>query len=97
MADEADAARLRLLYDLGCAFTARIELNDLLPFIIEKCRDALAAEGVPYCCWIVHTTSSIFPMLQIPIRKLLDVCPDIGSLLRLVSLGWPSLQVNHSK
>ena len=46
MADEADAARLRLLYDLGCAFTARIELNDLLPFIIEKCRDALAAEGV---------------------------------------------------
>jgi hypothetical protein len=32
MADEGDAARLRLLYDLGCAFTARIELNDLLPF-----------------------------------------------------------------
>jgi hypothetical protein len=32
MADEADAARLRLLYDLGCAFTARIELNDLLLF-----------------------------------------------------------------
>jgi transcriptional regulator with GAF, ATPase, and Fis domain len=47
MADEAeDAARFRLLYDLGCAFTARIELTDLLPFVIEKCRDALAAEGV---------------------------------------------------
>jgi Nif-specific regulatory protein len=46
MAGEADVARLRLLYDLGCAFTARIELNDLLPFIIEKCREALAAEGV---------------------------------------------------
>src|SRR6516164_6397701 len=46
MAVEANSARLRLLYDLGCAFTARIELNDLLPFIIEKCRDALAAEGV---------------------------------------------------
>jgi len=46
MAGETDAARLRLLYDLGCAFTARIELNELLPFIIEKCRDALAAEGV---------------------------------------------------
>ena len=39
-------ARSRLLYDLGCAFTARIELNDLLPFIIEKYREALAAEGV---------------------------------------------------
>ena len=46
MAIEADGARLRLLYDLGCAFTARIELTDLLPFIIEKCREALAAEGV---------------------------------------------------
>jgi len=46
MAGEADVARLRLLYDLGCAFTARIELNDLLPFIIEKCREAMAAEGV---------------------------------------------------
>lgn len=46
MVAEADAARLRLLYDLGCAFTARIELTELLPFIIEKCRDALAAEGV---------------------------------------------------
>jgi transcriptional regulator with GAF, ATPase, and Fis domain len=44
--EAAHAARLRLLYDLGCAFTARIELNDLLPFIIEKCRDAMAAEGV---------------------------------------------------
>ena len=46
MTGEVDGARLRLLYDLGCAFTARIELNDLLPFIVEKCRDSLAAEGV---------------------------------------------------
>jgi len=45
MADEAEGARSRLLYDLGCAFTARIELNDLLPFIIEKYREALAARG----------------------------------------------------
>jgi len=46
MAGEADSARLRLLYELGCAFTARIELTELLPLIIEKCREALAAEGV---------------------------------------------------
>jgi hypothetical protein len=46
MAGEAEGARLRLPYDLGCAFAARIELTDLLPFIIEKCRNALAAEGV---------------------------------------------------
>jgi transcriptional regulator with GAF, ATPase, and Fis domain len=46
MAGEVEGARLRLLYELGCAFTARIELGDLLPLIIEKCREALAAEGV---------------------------------------------------
>jgi transcriptional regulator with GAF, ATPase, and Fis domain len=45
MAGEIEGARLRLLYELGCAFTARIELSDLLPLIIEKCREALAAEG----------------------------------------------------
>jgi len=45
MAAEVDNARLRLLYDLGCAFTARIELHELLPLIIEKCREALAAGG----------------------------------------------------
>ncbi len=46
MTGEADTARLRLLYDLGCAFTARIELHELLPLIIEKCREALMADGV---------------------------------------------------
>jgi Nif-specific regulatory protein len=43
---DSEVARLRLLYELGCAFTARIELADLIPLIIEKCRDSLAAEGV---------------------------------------------------
>jgi GAF domain-containing protein len=46
MADLVDIDRLRLLYDLGCAFTARMELNELLPLIIEKSREALSAEGV---------------------------------------------------
>jgi Nif-specific regulatory protein len=44
VADEA--ARFRLLYDLGCAFAARRELDDLIPLIIEKCREVLDAEGV---------------------------------------------------
>src|SRR5262245_25699812 len=44
VADEA--ARLRLLYDLGCAFAAQRELDELIPLIIEKCRDVLEAEGV---------------------------------------------------
>jgi Nif-specific regulatory protein len=45
MAVEVDSARLRLLYDLGCAFAARIELSELLPLVIEKCREALSAGG----------------------------------------------------
>ena len=42
----ADAtSRLKLLYDLGCGFAARIELDQLIPFVVEKCREALRAEG----------------------------------------------------
>jgi Nif-specific regulatory protein len=40
-----DGARSRLLYDLGCAFTARLDLEELAPFVVEKCREALDAEG----------------------------------------------------
>ncbi len=40
-----DAARLKLLYDLGCAFAARTELDELVPLVIRKCREVLDAEG----------------------------------------------------
>jgi hypothetical protein len=42
---ESDSARFKLLYDLGCGFAARTELDELLPFIIANCRDALNADG----------------------------------------------------
>jgi transcriptional regulator with GAF, ATPase, and Fis domain len=38
-------SRLKLLYDLGCAFAAQIELDQLIPFVVAKCREALRAEG----------------------------------------------------
>jgi Nif-specific regulatory protein len=37
--------RLRLLYDLGCAFAGRIELAELIPLVINKVREVLDAEG----------------------------------------------------
>ena len=40
-----DTARLQLLYELGNAFAARLELGDLLPLVVDKCREVLAAEG----------------------------------------------------
>jgi hypothetical protein len=44
-AESAEAARVRQLYDLGCAFAAKTELGELIPFIIKRCREALNAEA----------------------------------------------------
>ncbi len=40
-----DSSRLRLLYDLGCAFAGRIELDELIPLVMSKIREVLDAEG----------------------------------------------------
>ena len=40
-----EEVRYRLLYDLGCAFAARIEIDQLIPLVVTKCREALHAEG----------------------------------------------------
>ena len=33
------------LYELACTFAERLELDELVPLVVEKCRSALAAEG----------------------------------------------------
>jgi Nif-specific regulatory protein len=38
-------SQLLLLYELGCAFAGQIELDELIPLVIDKCRDVLDAEG----------------------------------------------------
>lgn len=40
-----DSARLRLLYELGCAFAACVELDELCALVLAKCRDVLDAGG----------------------------------------------------
>src|SRR5947208_6989193 len=45
MTAPASAARVRLLYDLGCAFAARLELDELIPLVAGKCREVVDAEG----------------------------------------------------
>jgi Nif-specific regulatory protein len=45
MTDSAEAERFRLLYELGCAFAAKTDLTELIPFVIAKCREALNAEA----------------------------------------------------
>ncbi len=38
--------RFRVLYDLGCAFAAQLEIDELISLVIAKCRETLDAEGV---------------------------------------------------
>lgn len=41
-----DSARNQLIYELGNAFTSRLGLEELIPLVITKCREALDADGV---------------------------------------------------
>jgi transcriptional regulator with GAF, ATPase, and Fis domain len=41
----AERKKLELLYDLGCAFAARIKLDELFPLIVDKCCEVFDAEG----------------------------------------------------
>lgn len=40
-----DADRTRRLFELGSAFAARLELDELLPLVVTSCPEALDAEG----------------------------------------------------
>jgi Nif-specific regulatory protein len=56
-----DAARLRLLYELGNAFAARLELDELLPLVVERCRDVIEAEGASVVLLDRETDELYFP------------------------------------
>ena len=45
MTEPNGEGRLRLLYELGCAFAARLELDELIALVVAKSREVLAAEG----------------------------------------------------
>src|SRR5208337_4610676 len=46
MNGSSESTTFRLIYELGCAFATRIELEELIPFVIAKCRAILNAGGV---------------------------------------------------
>ena len=56
-----DSTRLRLLHELGCAFAARTELEDLCRLVISKCGEALHAEGVGILLLDPKTQELFFP------------------------------------
>ena len=38
-------ARLGLLYELSCSFASKTDLAELIPLVIDKCREVLQASG----------------------------------------------------
>ena len=40
-----DAKRLRLLYELACAFAAQTDIDTLIPFVVRQCRTVFDAGG----------------------------------------------------
>src|SRR5438128_570256 len=71
------ASAFKLLYDLGCAFAARLELDELIPLVITKARETLAAEGAAVLLLDAERGELYFPYVA---EEDADVA---GSLARL--------------
>lgn len=76
-----DSARLRLLYELGCAFAGRIDLDELSAFVVQKCREVLDAEGAAILLFDAERKELYFPYVA-------DV--DTEATARLRSLRFPA-------
>ena len=76
-----DAARLRLLYELGCAFAARMQLDELSAFVVQKCREVLDAEGAAILLLDAERDELYFPYVA-------DV--DVEAQARLLNLRFPA-------
>ena len=57
----ADETRFRLLYELGCAFAERTDLDELIPLVVAKCREVLAAHGAAVLLLDAATNELYFP------------------------------------
>lgn len=56
-----DDTRLRLLYDLSCAFAEHIELHALVPSVIDRARDLFAADGASILLYDADRSELYFP------------------------------------
>ncbi len=79
--DSAKSDRFALLYDLGCAFAARIELQELIPLIAAKCREVLNAEGISVLLLDQEKNQLYFPYVAQADPKIIQ---------RLRSLHFPA-------
>ncbi len=78
---QTEQTRFRLLYDLGCAFAALIELDELFPFIVNKCCDVFDAQGASVMLLDEKSDELYFPYVS-------EGDPDLTN--RLASLKVPA-------
>lgn len=81
MKNSEQTDRLKLLYDLGCAFAARTEIERLIPFVVERCREVLDAEGASVQLYDPDTNELHFPYVAVD---------DTAVAARLVGLRFPA-------
>jgi Nif-specific regulatory protein len=79
--DQESAAHSRLLYDLGCAFSSRLDLDELIPFVISECREALNATGASVLLLEPESNELYFPYVA-------EEDPDVAA--RLSKLRFPA-------
>src|SRR5262245_14122337 len=78
MADAVSSAeRLSRLFDLSRAFTAHIELEELLPLVMSKTQEALEAENCSLLLLDENRQELFFPVTS-------DVRPEVGEQLKEV-------------
>ncbi len=70
-----EAGRLRLLYDLGCAFAERVDLDELLPLVLDKCREVLAVEAASVLLLDTVRNELYFPYVA-------EADPEVAGRLR---------------
>ncbi len=75
------STRFRLLYDLACAFAARIDLEELFPFVVTKCREVFDAMGASVLLLDAETSELYFPFVAEE---------DPAILARLLELRFPA-------
>jgi phosphoserine phosphatase RsbU/P len=59
-----ETARLRLLYELGCAFTARVDLANLCDEVLKKSREVLEAESASILLLDAEKEELYFPFVS---------------------------------
>lgn len=82
-ATASEQARFRLLYDLGCAFASRIELDELLPFLVNQCTTVFDSEAASVLLLDAESNELYFPYVA-------EGDPEVGAKLQRIRIAADS-------